>query len=183
MLEVLDYVKLSKKLSYALRHAPWEYELELDEQGFVLIEQLLYAFCEEQRWKNLCVEDLRQVVQSSDKSRFEIVENKIRALYGHSILQKILKESAQPPEFLYHGTTRIFAEFIMKQGLQPKGRQYVHLSVDTEMALQVGRRRAERPILLKVYAVKAYEDGVAFYRGNERVWLADLIEPKYLEVL
>ncbi len=37
----MDYDKLSKEVSYALRHAPWEYELELDENGFVLIEQLL----------------------------------------------------------------------------------------------------------------------------------------------
>ena len=26
----MDYIKLSKEVSYALRHAPWEYELELD---------------------------------------------------------------------------------------------------------------------------------------------------------
>ena len=37
----MDFVKLSKEVSYALRHAPWEYELELDENGFVPIEQLL----------------------------------------------------------------------------------------------------------------------------------------------
>lgn len=30
----MDYVKLSKEISYALRYAPWEYELELDENGF-----------------------------------------------------------------------------------------------------------------------------------------------------
>ena len=33
----MDYIKLSKEVSYALRHAPWEYELELDENGFVPI--------------------------------------------------------------------------------------------------------------------------------------------------
>lgn len=31
----VDYIKLSKELSYALRHAPWEYELELDANGWV----------------------------------------------------------------------------------------------------------------------------------------------------
>ena len=33
--------KLSKEISYALRHAPWEYELEMDEEGLVPIAQLL----------------------------------------------------------------------------------------------------------------------------------------------
>lgn len=37
----MDYFKLSKEISYALRHAPWEYELELDDEGWVDIEQLL----------------------------------------------------------------------------------------------------------------------------------------------
>ena len=44
----MDYTKLSKEISYALRHAPWEYELELDEEGFVPVEQLIHAADSEQ---------------------------------------------------------------------------------------------------------------------------------------
>ena len=29
----MNYIELSKEISYALRHDPWEYELELDENG------------------------------------------------------------------------------------------------------------------------------------------------------
>lgn len=29
---------LSREISYALRHAPWEYELEMDEEGWVPVE-------------------------------------------------------------------------------------------------------------------------------------------------
>ena len=39
----MNYEKLSKEVSYALRHAPWEYEFEMDEEGWVNIEQLLRA--------------------------------------------------------------------------------------------------------------------------------------------
>ena len=35
--------ELSKEISYALRHAPWEYELEMNEEGWVPVEQLLDA--------------------------------------------------------------------------------------------------------------------------------------------
>lgn len=31
----MNYTELSKEISYALRHVPWKYELELDEEGFV----------------------------------------------------------------------------------------------------------------------------------------------------
>ena len=37
----MNYEKLSKEVSYALRHAPWEYELEMDEEGWVNTAQLL----------------------------------------------------------------------------------------------------------------------------------------------
>ena len=33
------YVELSKEISYALRHAPWKYKLEMDQEGWVLIKQ------------------------------------------------------------------------------------------------------------------------------------------------
>lgn len=42
----MDYLRLSKEVSYALRHAPWKYELELDEEGWVNIDQLLFAMYE-----------------------------------------------------------------------------------------------------------------------------------------
>jgi putative RNA 2'-phosphotransferase len=49
----MNYVNLSKAMSYALRHAPWEYELELDEHGWVNVEQLIYSFNEEKKWSEL----------------------------------------------------------------------------------------------------------------------------------
>lgn len=80
----MDYVKLSKEVSYALRHAPWEYELELDENGFVLIEQLLNSLNSLNEYgRNVTREDLEYIIANSDKKRHEIVGDKIRALYGH----------------------------------------------------------------------------------------------------
>ena len=32
----MDYTKLSKEISYALRHAPWEYELDLMKKALCL---------------------------------------------------------------------------------------------------------------------------------------------------
>lgn len=50
--------KMSKEISYALRHAPWEYELEMDEEGWVPVEQLLDALHRESDWKNITQEDI-----------------------------------------------------------------------------------------------------------------------------
>jgi putative RNA 2'-phosphotransferase len=37
---------------------------------------------------------------------------------------------------------------IKEKGLIPKGRQYVHLAIETDVALQVGKRRDDQPALL-----------------------------------
>lgn len=176
----MDYLKLSKEVSYALRHAPWEYELELDDEGWVDIMQLLFSLQGSKEWQELSNKDLDLMIEKSDKKRHEISGSKIRALYGHSIPHKIVKELRTPPQILYHGTARRFIGTIKENGLLPQNRQYVHLSVDTETALQVGKRRDDKPILLSVQAFKAWTEGVKFYLGNDKVWLADTIPSEYI---
>ncbi len=180
----MDYVKLSKEISYALRHAPWEYELELDDEGFVFIEQLLHSLNSSHEYdRNITKEDLEYIINNSDKKRHEIVGNKIRALYGHSTPIKIEKKEATPPNILYHGTARRFLDSIMKDGILPMNRQYVHLSVDTDMATLVGKRRDDNPIILVIDAKRAFNDGIKFYIGNDKVWLCDKMPAKYITLL
>ena len=89
---LVDKRQLSKTISYALRHAPWEYELELDIEGWVKIDDLLLSLkSEKPDWKNLCETDLTEIIKISSKKRFEIKDKKIRALYGHSVPNKLIK--------------------------------------------------------------------------------------------
>ncbi|NRF96973.1 RNA 2'-phosphotransferase [Paenibacillus dendritiformis] len=182
MRQSIDVFKLSKEISYALRHAPWEYELELDEEGWVSLDQLLAALRLDQRWEAVAEQDIRNMMQGADKQRFEVADGKIRALYGHSVPRKIVKQAETPPPVVYHGTARRFAAQILKEGLRPMGRQYVHLSADKETAMLVGRRRDAAPVLLKVDAGMARNEGVMFYPGNHTIWLADIIPPKYISI-
>ena len=181
-MSLINYLQLSKEISYALRHAPWEYELELDENGWVSVEQLLIALKENSKWESVTLGDLEHIIESSDKKRHELVDGRIRALYGHSIPKRILKESAQPPVILFHGTARRFFKSIEDNGLLPKGRQYVHLSNDIETALQVGKRRDDNPIILEIDAKRAWDEGVKFYLGNDKVWLCDNMPSKYIKI-
>lgn len=176
----MDYTGLSKEISYALRHAPWEYELEMDEEGWVLVEQLLDALHRNGKWSDIREEDLREMIAKSEKKRHELVDGKIRAFYGHSIPMKILKEEKMPPDVLYHGTARRFLQSIEENGLLPQGRQYVHLSQDIETAENVGKRHDNKPCILIIDAKTAWNDGIKFYFGNEKVWLADAIPGRYI---
>ena len=179
----MDYKKLSKEISYALRHVPWEYELELDSEGFVPTSQLLAAINENgKHGREITVNDIEYIIANSDKTRFEIQGDRVRALYGHTIPMHISKEPIVPPAILYHGTTHKAAQIILKDGLKPMKRQYVHLSVDTDTAVQVGKRRDSDPVILKIDAAKAHSDGVKFYKGNDKVVLADYIPPEYISM-
>ncbi len=84
----MDYMKLSKEVSFALRHEPWKYELELDENGWVDIDQLIESLRCDRKWKSLDTKDLEIMIEKPDKKRHEIHDGKIRALYGHSTPQK-----------------------------------------------------------------------------------------------
>lgn len=178
----MDISKLSKEVSYALRHAPWEFELELDPEGWVSIEQLLMALHLSKQWGSITEDDLKNMIEVSDKKRHEIFEGKIRALYGHSVPQKILKMVNTPPSILYHGTARHLVERILSEGLQPMARQYVHMSVDINTANLVGKRKDSTPVLLKIQAEKASNGGVRFYQGNNIVWLADFVPAKFISI-
>lgn len=89
----MDYIALSKEISYALRHAPWKYELKMDSKGFVKIPQLLSALDESNHYERKITEaDLQFIMENSEKKRFEISGERIRAAYGHSFKMKIKYE-------------------------------------------------------------------------------------------
>lgn len=177
----MNYPNLSKEVSYALRHAPWEYELELDSDGWVSVEQLISSLRNSEEWKALTEEDLVKMISLSDKKRHEIKDGKIRAFYGHSIPMKISKEVGSPPQYLYHGTSINYLDDIKSNGLKPMSRQYVHLSEDIETAKLVGNRKKGETIFLTIDTELAQSKGVKFYIGNDKVWLSDCIPPEFIK--
>jgi putative RNA 2'-phosphotransferase len=178
----LDYKQLSKTVSHALRHAPALYKLELDEAGWVPVEALLVALRSHRReWQNLRETDLITMMDNAQKHRFELVDGKIRAYYGHSVPQPILRPPVEPPSILYHGTAPESAAIILEEGLKSMNRQHVHLSTNQDTARMVGARHTTHPVMLEIQALEAHRAGIAFYLGNEDVWLAEDIPPDFIK--
>jgi putative RNA 2'-phosphotransferase len=173
--------QLSRLVSHALRHEPWVYELELDEEGWAPVDALLTAIHEQgPRWSYVDRDDLAGMIATAAKQRHEMDGERIRALYGHSLPGRMVKTEAEPPEVLFHGTSPRAWGRIQHSGLRPMRRQYVHLCVDVDTAEQVGRRKAPAPVILAVRAREARQDGARFWRGNELAWLADHVPAHYL---
>ena len=81
---------------------------------------------------------------------------------------------------LYHGTTPEAAAEILKTGLKPMKRNWVHLSPTVEIARQVGLRRTSKPAILEIDAEKARKNGIKFYKATEQVYLCKQIPPRYI---
>jgi putative RNA 2'-phosphotransferase len=181
-ISTMRYTGLSRTISHALRHQPWLYELELDDAGWVQVDDLLAALrVDNPTWAGLSETDLLRMMAQADKERYEMRGGRIRALYGHSTPHRLSKEPAEPPAILFHGTAPKAIMAIRQDGLRPMGRQYVHLSADSATAVQVGRRKAKDPVILRIRASVAHGAGVRFYRGNDLVWLADVVAPAFIE--
>ncbi|MFC2662515.1 MAG: RNA 2'-phosphotransferase [Eubacterium sp.] len=175
---------VSKKMSVALRHKPDRYGITLDEEGWTDLPDFIRALNRVHHFSpRLTEKDIRYVSKHTNKRRFELTDQKIRARYGHSVPVILKKEKKSPPEILYHGTSHQALKSIMENGLLPMKRQYVHLSSDQGAAIQVGRRHDAHPALLQINASEAEKDGIEFFIGNDEVWLCRELPPEYIKVI
>lgn len=176
------HTRISKSLSYWLRHAPEAVGLSLDGEGWADVMAVLRAL----RSAGVPADEatLREVVSGSDKQRFELSDDvsRIRARQGHSIEVEAGWVRASPPPLLYHGTVERFLGAILSEGLLPRSRHHVHLSPDIETAKQVGSRRG-MPIILEVTAGALAEEGEPFFLSANGVWLVRHVPPKHLKAL
>ena len=173
--------RLSKFLSFVLRHKPEAAGLALDAGGWAEIDALLTGATS--AGEPMTRAELEAVVATSDKQRYGISTDgrRVRANQGHSIDVDLGLAPVEPPATLYHGTVEKFLDAIRREGLRPMTRQHVHLSPDIETASKVGQRRG-KPVILKIDAAAMHAAGHAFYVSANGVWLVDAVPPEHLSI-
>lgn len=175
----MSITKTSKYLCLILRHKPEEIGITLDAHGWANVKELIKGV---NKTHKLDMEMLEEIVATDDKQRYSFNEDKtkIRANQGHSVNVDVELEEAIPPEYLFHGTATKYMNDIRKQGLIPKSRLYVHLSVDVETAVKVGERHGN-PIIYCINALEMYNNGYKFYKSVNGVWLTKSVPLEYLD--
>jgi len=166
--------KTNKQISYWLRHKPGKANLILDEYGWTDINDILKALN-----NKLSKEDLIEMNEKSNKKRweFDLPNNKIRATHGHSLNVKLPLNPETPPDTLFHGTSTKYINQIIKEGLKPKSRKYLHLTDDLSMAIETGHRHGKLVII--EITTKLLEDK-KFYNTSKNVWLTTNIESDHI---
>ncbi len=174
----------SRFLSFVLRHRPETINITLDKDGYVDIDQLVQATHSTK--SPLTREDLLEIVRTDSKGRYGLTPDgkRIRANQGHSTSQvRLTFTVGTPPTTLYHGADNKGLRTIMRVGLLPMKRHYVHLSADIETAQNVGGRRRAGYTVLEIDAARMVAEGHKFFISDNGVWLIEAVPPRYLKEL
>lgn len=171
---------ISKFLSLVLRHKPETIGIQLNQNGWVDISELIEK--SNKYGVQFDRETLNHIVATNSKKRFAFHDtlDMIRASQGHSIAIELAYTNQKPPEILFHGTSKKSVQSILEKGIERQNRQHVHLSSDIETAIMVGQRHG-KPIVFEVLAGQMYKDGFQFFISDNGVWLTDNVPTKYLK--
>ncbi|HEC81426.1 MAG TPA: RNA 2'-phosphotransferase [Thermoplasmatales archaeon] len=175
---------LGRILAGLLRHFPDKLDLKVDGRGWIDLKELLQALhISRSGFQWLREEHLIALVETDPKGRYQIDGGMIRATYGHTIDVNLDDLPTAEVDVLYYPVTEEELEFVLENGLHPVDRKKVHLSGSIEKALEAGRVRTEKPVILKIDVKKAKEDGIEIYKAGNDVYVADSIDKKYLSKL
>ena len=165
--------KFSKFLSYVLGYRPDEFGIVPDDNGFVEIKELLKALHEEPGWRHIRAVHLFEVATVSERPTVEIDDSRIRALDRSKIT--VTASAVDLPKLLYIAIRRRAHAVVMDKGLTSQHRPHLVLALEKEMAMRIGRRLDNDPILLTVQVAASQENGTSFHQYGQHLFLADKI--------
>eukprot|EP00053_Salpingoeca_punica_P021690 m.213261 g.213261 ORF g.213261 m.213261 type:complete len:233 (-) comp24436_c0_seq1:272-970(-) len=179
--------KVSKLLSWALRHGAEELGLHMDPAGYVAVRELLGH----PRFRGISEDQLREVVANCPKQRFALDGGsggvgggplRVRANQGHT-LETVESEALLTPltpadiarfPVVVHGTSKHAWLSIRRQGLSRMSRLHVHFAVGLPGADGVlSGMRASSDVLCFLDLGRAFQQGLKLYVSANNVVLTE----------
>jgi len=165
-----NHRRLSKAMAYQLRHDGPNNGVTVDKVGFASMDDLALSL-------KVDSSHILAVAEHPGEPRFEVRDGRIRALYGHTLdvaIEAGIKVGT--PTALYHGTSWLALDSIIKNGVIPMQRRMVHLTNIAVEALAVGARKGA-PIVL---AIKQSHDEEPVAEG---IWVAPSIPANRISIV
>ena len=174
-------LKISKFLSGLLRHFGEEFGLKIDKNGWVELKEIERLF---KKRYNIGLLEIRAIVETDTKQRFEIKDGKIRTRYGHSNkrINPKWSEGGNIPRKLYHGTAPQNVNAILKEGLKPMKRLEVHMAPDIKTARDTGKRHHPYPVIFEIDTNCLKRNGLEI-RKKGKVFTCDWVPPECLRLV
>jgi len=172
---------LSRIMAGALRHFPDKLGLMMDGKGWVEISSLIDAIgTGRSGFSWLRPHHIEALVCTDPRERYQIDGGMIRATYGHTIDVNLDDLPHADLDYFYYPVTEEEADIILEGGLHPIERKKVHLSGNIEKAIEAGKVRTEKPLILKIDGSKAKKDGIIIYHAGKDVFVTDSVDAKYI---
>lgn len=182
--------RLSKTLSWLLRHKALESGLQMREDGYIKLDSVMKV--NEIKQFKPTLEDIKHCVDTDKKNRFSLTEinheKYIRANQGHSIkglinydqmMKQITLENVTNYTDVIHGTYFNAWNTIKDSGLKPMGREQIHFAngIDAQSGI-----RKECTVRIYIDLLAAVTDGIVFYESENGVILTNQeVPPKYFK--
>lgn len=148
---------------YILGYRPDEFGLVPDPDGYIPYKELLQAIHEEQGWGYVRQGHFNEILMGNDRSLFQWDEKRIRVLKRDWQLDLKNPLDNNLPKILFIAVRRRSHAHVMEKGLSSSPDKYLPLSPEKEMAIRIGSRRDQNPVLLEVMAHPAKQVGIPFY--------------------
>ncbi|KAH7387387.1 hypothetical protein KP509_16G020300 [Ceratopteris richardii] len=188
---------LGRLLTSILRHRATELNLEVRNDGYVFVDNLLKLPIRTRQGIPLSaftVDDVLKAVERDNKQRFGVLTENgvllIRANQGHSIKtiesEKLLKPvlSSEEIPVCVHGTLMKNLDSILKTGLKKMGRIHIHFAsgLPKEDGVISGMRHSSE-VLIYLDSEKALQDGMKLFLSDNGVILTEgfdgVVPPEY----
>lgn len=174
-----DLIKNSKKLSKILRHSAKSRGLNIDNGGWIKLNDILKC----QEFKNVTNEDILFIVENNDKKRFSIEYRNniiyIKANQGHSIKSindDLLLNEITDPNYIkiaVHGTFKKSIKLIKENGLSKMNRNHIHMAKSKDIKSGI---RKNATVFIFIDVTSAINDGIKFYESENDVILSPGID-------
>lgn len=190
-----QHIKLSRALSWLLRHHVVDQGLKMTPDGYVLWDDIIKL----DKFSEYTLDEVKYVVDTNDKKRFDLKEENekwyIRANQGHSteVASKLKQEELltrlhEPLDLIIHGTTYKAYNEIKNSGLKKMGRAHIHFAITDDIIkgnTEQSGIRSNCQVLIHINMKQAMDDGIEFYMSQNKVVLSPgvgddgLLDKKY----
>ena len=151
---------------YVLGHHPDEFGLVPDLDGFIKIKELLWAIHEEEGWRYVRQSHIREVLLSKERVLFEADENRIKTRERRWELD-LKKPCYDLPKILYYPIRQRAHPHILEKGVTAISGENLILTSTREMALRIGLRRDQKPVIIEVSVDQARKSSIDFFNFGD----------------
>ncbi|KAG5726138.1 putative tRNA 2'-phosphotransferase [Termitomyces sp. T112] len=174
-------VRLSKTISWLLRHGAKNERLPMRPDGYVKVKDLMENL--KGKGQDIDFSGLQELVKADSKKRYDLKEDSgdwwIRANQGHSMeavkleLQPVLSLKDIPTGVAVHGTTRQAWKLIAQEGLSKMTRNHIHFAQGIPGNGVISGMRSSSQILIFLDVPKALDAGIKFFLSDNGVVLSE----------